>query len=152
LGQLTALMGPSGAGKSTLLRCITDGRNHAGFDGRIFIEGQEDVRAVFITQHAQDHLLFNLTVDESLWYASEMKNPPGTPRAKHRVIVDGLVGDLNLAAVKGRLVEVISGGEMKRLTIGMELTSELKPNFLFLDEPTSGLDSCAGLMVRNRGC
>jgi ABC-type multidrug transport system ATPase subunit len=94
-------------------------------NGTVLTENQEEVRAVFITQHVQDHLLLNLTVEESLRYASEMKNPPGTPSDKHQSIVNGLMEDLKMTSGKKNLVEDISGGEMKRLAIGMELTSEL---------------------------
>lgn len=147
-GELTALMGPSGAGKSTLLNCITQGENYVGVRGRIAVGSQSKMRSVLITQNEKDHLLVNLTVTESLYYASEMKNSYKTSRREHEAIVQGLLADLDLLKVGNTTVEKCSGGQKKRIAIGLELTGIIKPNFLFLDEPTSGLDSHSGFNVR----
>ena len=44
----------------------------------------------------------------------------------------------------------ISGGQRKRVNVGMELIAE--PRILFLDEPTSGLDSVSAVKVRHFHC
>ena len=44
-------------------------------------------------------------------------------------------------------VSQCSGGEQKRLAIGLELTPRIKPNFICIDEPTTGLDSYAAEQV-----
>lgn len=146
-GELTALMGPSGAGKSTLLNCLTQGESYEGTDGRIAV-GKAEMRSVFITQNERDHLLFNLTVFESMYYASEMKNPPSTTRLQHIEIVKQLLDDLDLEKVENVMIAQCSGGQKKRIAIALELTAITKPNFVFLDEPTSGLDSHSGFNVR----
>ncbi len=146
-GELTALMGPSGAGKSTLLNCLTQGESYEGTDGRIAV-AKAEMRSVFITQNERDHLLFNLTVFESMYYASEMKNPFCTTRSQHTEIVKQLLDDLDLEKVENVMIAQCSGGQKKRIAIALELTAITKPNFVFLDEPTSGLDSHSGFNVR----
>lgn len=147
-GELTALMGPSGAGKSTLLNCLTQGESFNGTTGRIAVSSKMRMRSVLVTQQERDHLLLNLTVSESLYYASEIKNPYSTARSQHTEIVKNLLNELDLAKVEKVNVDKCSGGQKKRIAIGLELTAIMKPNFLFLDEPTSGLDSHSGFNVR----
>lgn len=147
-GELTALMGPSGAGKSTLLNCLFQGQSYNAVRGRIAVASKLKMRSVLITQNEKDHLLLNLTVAESLYYASELKNPYKTTKQEHTVIVNKLLTDLDLVKVGSTPVDNCSGGQKKRVAIGLELTTAIKPNFLFLDEPTSGLDSHSGYNVR----
>ncbi len=148
LGELTALMGPSGAGKSTMLNCLTQGERYKGTHGRITVASDTEMRSVLITQNERDHLLFNLTVFESLYYASEMKNSKKITSSQHKKIVKKLLDELDLVKVENVKVERCSGGQKKRIAIALELTTIKKPNFLFLDEPTSGLDSHSGFNVR----
>lgn len=145
-GELTALMGPSGAGKSSLLNCFIQGENY-GVRGRIAVEAKYRMRSVFITQNDRDHLLQNLTVAESLKYASEMKNEMKTTKQQHEEIVMQLLKQLDLVKVANVMVGKCSGGQRKRIAIGLELTATIKPSFIFLDEPTSGLDSHSGFNV-----
>ncbi len=139
--------GPSGAGKSTLLNCLMQGKNYSGMYGRIAVGSKAAMQSVLITQNERDHLLLNLTVSESLYYASELKNPFGTSRVQHSEIVRRLLEELDLVKVENVKVARCSGGQKKRIAIALELTAITKPNFLFLDEPTSGLDSHSGFNV-----
>ncbi|CAL8109575.1 unnamed protein product [Orchesella dallaii] len=147
-GELVALLGPSGAGKSTLLNCLMQGRSYKGCTGGIFVTGlREPVRTSFINQDECEHLLLSLTVSQSLRYATLLKNPRKTPKSVHNEIVKTLLIDLGLESCANTTVAKCSGGQKKRLAIGLELAAMQKPHFLFLDEPTSGLDSCVGLKV-----
>ena len=60
---------------------------------------------------------------------------------------DTILNDMLLNGCKDDLVVNRSGGEQKRLSIGLELTSLNKPNLMCIDEPTSGLDSRAAEKV-----
>jgi len=143
--SLVALMGPSGAGKSTLLKCLCNGYQYNGFSGDIFISNQS--KACFITQSEAEHLLMRLTVKESLFYASKLKNIGNEEKFDHEKNVEALLNKLDLQICRNNVVSNCSGGQRKRLAIGLELVSKTKPNFLLLDEPTSGLDSFNGFKV-----
>ncbi|KAJ6649141.1 ATP-binding cassette subfamily G member 4 [Pseudolycoriella hygida] len=149
-GEMTALMGPSGSGKSTLLNCLIQGQGYPGTHGRIAVASKEKMRSVLITQNERDHLLLKLTVSESLFYASELKNPFSTKTSAHKEIVRNLLMEMDLVKVEHTAVDKCSGGQKKRIAIALELTAITKPNFFFLDEPTSGLDSYSGLKLVSR--
>lgn len=89
-------------------------------------------------------MIETLTVRETLLYAAQLKLPQEISDASKRNRVDEVIGALNLqkcadSRIGGALTRGISGGEAKRVAIGIELLTE--PQLLFLDEPTSGLDS-----------
>ncbi|KAI1307578.1 ATP-binding cassette sub-family G member 1 [Halotydeus destructor] len=154
--SLNAIMGPSGAGKTTLLKCLF-GTSSIRYSGQLFV-GDKDTRAVFITQNEEDHLLLNLTVEESIQFAARVKNSghggPGSCRGcmgKCTVIatdlVNGLIDQLDLDRCRHTLVRKCSGGQKKRLAIAQELASFEKPKIIFMDEPTSGIDSSVSYLV-----
>lgn len=143
-GTLTAVMGPSGAGKSTLLDIIT-GRIEAGVGGSISVQTPSDKKRVqvsLVPQH--DSLIGHFSVHETLMFASKMKNPKGT---NHGAQVEDVLNALNLSDASKTRISKCSGGQLKRISIGLEIISN--PDILILDEPTSGLDSMnAELVIR----
>ena len=93
-----------------------------------------------------DCLLASLTVRETLAYQADLKRNRDDPRsaAERDCIVERLIEDLRLqkcadVVVGNALSRGISGGQAKRVNIGISLVT--RPRVLFLDEPTSGLDS-----------
>jgi ABC-type multidrug transport system ATPase subunit len=143
--SLVALMGPSGSGKSSLLKCLCNGYQVRGFSGQISkLEGS---KACFLTQSEGEHLLMKLTVEESLIFASKLKNISNNVEVNHKSNARDLLMKLGLTMCKDVSVYNCSGGQCKRLAIALELTSVKKPEILLLDEPTSGLDSLKGLEV-----
>lgn len=153
--RVTALMGPSGAGKTTLLDVIAGRKTQGSLEGQIFV-GEKKSSAKVLKSCAGyveqfDNLLPTLTVRETLLYAAELKRPNVKERsqaalaAEQRVKdVDALLDTLQLRScehtvVGSTLERGISGGQAKRVNIGISLVT--KPRILFLDEPTSGLDS-----------
>ena len=85
-----------------------------------------------------------LTVQETIQFAADFKLPRDVSPGEKRAIVDRVIELLGLSGVRhSRIGEEtkrgISGGEKKRVAIGIELVTF--PGLLFLDEPTTGLDS-----------
>ena len=80
----------------------------------------------------------NLTVRETLEYAARLRLPSSMPWAEKEERVDKILDELGLrkceySKVGGVFERGISGGERKRLSIGVELVTG--PRLLFLDEP-----------------
>ena len=91
-----------------------------------------------------DTLLDILTVQEMLMYTAELKRSVKEPLEKKKQEVDKLINKLALESCKNTKIgnalrRGISGGQAKRVNIGIALVTN--PRVLFLDEPTSGLDS-----------
>jgi len=147
-GSLNALMGPSGAGKSTLLKCI-NGRNTSSLDSetQIYLSSTHEIRSSFIVQDVKEHLLMGLTANESLIYASKLKNSAEDVQIDHKKGAEKLLSDLMVSDIANTVVGNCSGGEQKRLAIACELTANFKPNLMCIDEPTSGLDSNSAEIV-----
>ena len=99
----------------------------------------------------QDDIVYaELTVFENLIFAGRFKLPRGTAQEMIELLAEEVLADLGLSRVANSLVgdvyrRGISGGEKKRVNIGLELMA--KPSILFLDEPTSGLDSSSAMVV-----
>ena len=144
-GTLTALMGPSGAGKTTLLRCINGlNQSHLSNESLFYVSKTKSIRPSYIVQDPKEHLLMRLTVKESLMYSSQLKNYQIRKyKFNHQDNIERILNDMLLNECKDNLAGLCSGGEQKRLSIAMELTSIVKPNLMCIDEPTSGLDSHA---------
>ncbi|XP_051189070.1 ABC transporter G family member 5-like [Lolium perenne] len=144
-GELLAIVGPSGAGKSTLLEVLS-GRLHPSNSGHLRVNGTPvDAAALrrlcgYVTQ--QDVLFPLLTVRETLHFSARLRLGPAAyvPGA-----VDALVSDLALSRVADARVKDLSGGERRRVSIGVEAVHD--PAVLILDEPTSGLDSASALQI-----
>ena len=130
-------MGPSGAGKTTLLDILGD-RINSGISGEILINGTKKNSKIFKKISAyimqEDRLQEYLTVGESMRVASDLKCHP-SPKNCERV--EEIIEQLGLIDEKETLTKNLSGGQKKRLAIGLELVNN--PPVMFFDEPTSGL-------------
>ena len=97
-----------------------------------------------------DIILSDLTVRENILHSARVRLPSTWTDQAIQAHVDALLECLNLAHVQHSLVgdatkPIISGGQRKRVSIGVELAAA--PMALFLDEPTSGLDATSALSV-----
>jgi ATP-binding cassette subfamily G (WHITE) protein 1 len=153
--ELLAIMGSSGCGKTSLLSILSDQlfpNNEIQISGTVQINTQSIKTLKYQSYcryvNQQDILLSTLTPRESLYFAAKFK-VEGTPfQINERV--RKFLEKLNLVKAADNLVgsemrKGLSGGEKKRLCIGMEMISD--PVILILDEPTSGLDSHMAKMV-----
>jgi ABC-type multidrug transport system ATPase subunit len=141
-GTLTAVIGPSGAGKSTLIKLL--GGAAQPTSGQVTFDGH-DVHAEYASMRSrigmvpQDDVVHRqLTVDQALSYAAQLRLPPDTSKADRRAVVDRVLGELELTEHRNKRVDKLSGGQRKRASVALELLTG--PSLLILDEPTSGLD------------
>jgi len=156
-GRLIGIMGGSGVGKSTLLNVLNG--NLKPQQGEILINGyklydekeRQQLKGIigFIPQ--DDLLLEDLTVRENLYYNARLCLDNYDEEQLNEV-VDQVLHDLDLYEIGDLKVgkplnKIISGGQRKRVNIGLELIRE--PSVLFVDEPTSGLSSVDSEMVMN---
>lgn len=138
-GQLVAFVGGSGAGKSTLMKALLGIAPISS--GNVYLNG-DNLRKNWPVYRSQvgyvpqdDIIHQELTVEEVLRSACQLRLPPDTNISE--VIVNTLE-QIKLSHVRNTLVSRLSGGQRKRVSIGVELLAD--PKLFFLDEPTSGLD------------
>eukprot|EP01025_Chloroclados_australasicus_P058017 TRINITY_DN725_c0_g2_i3.p1 TRINITY_DN725_c0_g2~~TRINITY_DN725_c0_g2_i3.p1 ORF type:complete len:1433 (+),score=116.30 TRINITY_DN725_c0_g2_i3:171-4301(+) len=167
--EVMGVMGPSGSGKTTLLSILAyqnqDLSSQSAVGGTISL-GQETRSQVlrkvigFVPQF--DNLLPTLTVQETVRYAALMRLPLNLSAAEINDRMCVIFSELGLwnvvnSKVGGHGIRGISGGERKRVAIGMAMVTD--PPCLIMDEPTSGLDSftaaklidtCKGVAMQGR--
>lgn len=146
-GMLVALMGASGSGKSTLLNVLNGSekptRGHVFINGIDIHKEPQRIEGIIGFVPQDDLLIEDLTVYENLYYAAKLCFSDLDENSIDSLVMKTLE-DLGLAERKdlkvgSPLQKTISGGQRKRLNIGLELLRE--PSILFCDEPTSGLSS-----------
>ena len=145
--SLNALMGPSGCGKSSLLKTLNGSQKYRlSEESKIYVRNDSKNSSTFIYQDQEDRIMTGLTVEKALTYSSKIKNS-SERGVDHKTIVSELLDEFMLTDVRGNRIEKCSGGQIKRISIALELTSATKPDILFIDEPTTGLDSYAAKQV-----
>ena len=145
--KINALMGSSGSGKTTLLKCLNASNKYSfSFQSNISVQKDIKITKCFIYQNHDQRVMTGLTVGQALTYASKLKNSCETD-VNHKEIVSQVMSDLLISDIENNLIEKCSGGQIKRICIGLELTAVQKPNLLLIDEPTTGLDSNAADVV-----
>ncbi|KAH9617007.1 hypothetical protein KSS87_018261 [Heliosperma pusillum] len=153
-GHIAAVMGPSGAGKTTFLTALAGKATGCTQNGLILVNGRpESIHSYkkivgFVPQ--DDIVHGNLTVEENLWFSARCRLSSHLPRADKVLILERVIMNLGLQEVRDSLVGTveergISGGQRKRVNVGLEMVME--PSLLFLDEPTSGLDSSSSRLL-----
>ena len=139
--SLVALMGPSGCGKTTFMNCLIDRTPYGTRTGRVAVNGEEGSvlteKGLFGFVPQDDIVHANMTVFQNLYYHALLRLPPGSGREQAERHVQHCIKLLGLEKVQNSIVGTpenrgISGGQKKRVNIGLELVA--MPSFLFMDE------------------
>jgi len=146
-GNLVGIMGGSGVGKSTLFN-ILHGKI-SPTSGNLYINGydinsdSEELKGLIGFVPQDDMLIEELTVYQNLYYNARLCfgdfNEKELKSTVEKVLHDLDLYEIRDLQVGDMLNKKVSGGQRKRLNIGLELMRE--PVLLFVDEPTSGLSS-----------
>lgn len=140
--EFVAIVGGSGTGKSTLLDAISGVR--PATSGTILYNKSEfyshmDMYRSSIGYVPQDDIVpGELSVYKALYYAGRLRLPSDTNQQELHERIMEVIDDLDLEGRENTTINLLSGGQRKRVSIGAELISQ--PRLFFLDEPTSGLD------------
>jgi len=141
--EFIVVVGQSGGGKSTLVDAIAGYR--PATQGNVIVNGAIDVYKEFDAIRSnigyvpqKDIIHMELTIFQALDYAAKLRMPADTTNEERITRIEEVMEDLDLAHRKDTQISQLSGGQQKRVSIGVELLN--KPGFFFLDEPTSGLD------------
>jgi ABC-type multidrug transport system ATPase subunit len=134
------VLGPSGCGKSTLIKTIAGLREASSgkaiWKGRDLSEQDFEPDEVgYVPQFSIAHE--KLEVWECIEDAIRLRSA-GLSREELDARVDSVLSEVGMLEIAEKRVEVLSGGQRRRLALGMELVSS--PDLLLCDEVTSGLD------------
>jgi energy-coupling factor transport system ATP-binding protein len=145
-GDFVLVIGVSGSGKSTFLRCINGLVPHFSggtLAGTLLVDGLQPVYASplvmsrhvgFVFQDPEAQFVVDQVEDE---IAFALENH-AFPHQEMRIRVEEVLDLLDLAPLRNRRLDTLSGGEQQRVAIASALA--LRPRVLVLDEPTSQLD------------
>ena len=136
-GEVLALLGPNGAGKTTTVEILEGYRNRDS--GRVSVLGVDPERRPRGLRAKVGIVLQECAVDPYLTVAEAVTQRAGlypSPRPVGEVIE--LVG---LESKARSRVKTLSGGQQRRLDLGLALVGD--PELIFLDEPTTGFDPSA---------
>lgn len=146
-GEMVCVMGASGSGKSTLMRTLAGQlQPHTGeilLNGEPFYSGLDELKRFVAFVPQDDAFDEHLTIEENMEFAAAIRAPHLSSRDRSRRI-EGKLVELGLSerrdsVVGSPVMKRLSGGERKRLNIGLDMISAADV-YLF-DEPTSGLSS-----------
>ncbi len=145
-GHMVLLLGGSGAGKTTLITAI-NGYEKAKADVDLNGHDVYDEYKKMLYQIGyvpqQDLMRGKDTVISTLNDAATLRLPQDLPEQDRKARVEEVLSLFALSKSRNSLVEKLSGGQKKRLSIALEYVSN--PALFILDEPDSGLD---GVMAR----
>ena len=142
-GEFISLLGPSGSGKSTLMDCL-NGRRPATA-GKVLANGEDFYRHFdsfrqllgYVPQ--KDIVHAQLTVHQALYYTARLRLPTDTGPPELESRINEVMRMMELEPHRRTLVANLSGGQIKRVSLGAELLAH--PCLLYIDEATSGLDA-----------
>ena len=149
--EFVAVVGVSGAGKSTFVNAVSGFR--PADSGAVLLNGVDfyanlDALRESLGYVPQDDIIHReLTVYQALYYAALLRLPEDMGAGEVDQRIEQVLVELQLTERRNLPVSRLSGGQRKRVSIGVELLTQ--PRLFFLDEPTSGLDpGLEGEMMR----
>ncbi len=152
-GEHLAVLGPNGAGKSSLLGLLSADEQPSSGDLRFLQQNLNEipvaVRSARIAVLSQQPLI---RFPFKVWELVAMGRFPFVDQTQTLSIVDEVLNQLDLFALKHRSSLSLSGGELQRVHLARALTqvwSATEPSLLLLDEPLSSLDVAHQVLVRN---
>jgi len=143
-GLVQAIMGSSGAGKTTLLDILACNPMGGKTSGQILVNGAPRRAAAAFQRLScyvlqREVLLSSATVRESITTSALLKLPRNLPMKKKLARVNRVLEELGLLECEHTLIgdeilgmKGISGGQRRRVSIGIELVKD--PRVIFLDE------------------
>jgi len=142
-GSLIALLGPAGAGKSTVMNCL-NGMEASGMEGTVLFNGEDLIknfeRLKYLIGSVPQESVFHKTLspEEELYDAAVLRLPGDMTDREIKARVDDVIKKLKLEKVRKSQISKLSGGEKRRVNIGIELVADRV--LWCMDEPDAGLD------------
>jgi ABC-type multidrug transport system ATPase subunit/pSer/pThr/pTyr-binding forkhead associated (FHA) protein len=141
--ELIGLLGPSGAGKSTLMNALNGfvppSSGLVLYNGADLYQNLDSLKTTIGFVPQEDIMHRQLSVRRCLYYAAKLRLPEDLSTEEINRRVEEMLDILKIDPQRwDNPVATLSGGQRKRVSIGIELLP--KPGVLFLDEPTAGLD------------
>jgi ABC-2 type transport system ATP-binding protein len=133
-GEVFAFLGPNGAGKTTTVEMLEGYRDRDG--GEVSVLGEDPQRAGRAWRERIGIVLQSCRLDPYLTVAESLALFAGYYRSPRPV--EEVVAAIGLEGGSGTRAGKLSGGQQRRLDVGMALIGD--PELLFLDEPTTGFD------------
>ncbi|MEY8355681.1 ABC transporter ATP-binding protein [Lachnospiraceae bacterium 54-53] len=147
-GQIYGFLGPNGAGKSTTMNIMTGyiGATEGDvlINGHNILEEPEEAKKCIGYLPELPPLYADMTVEEQLMFAAELKKIPKTERGGS---VAEVMEFAKLKEVKGRLIRNLSKGYRQRVGLAQAVLG--MPPVIILDEPTVGLDPKQIIEIRD---
>ncbi|NWI66191.1 ABCA2 protein, partial [Todus mexicanus] len=140
--QVVSFLGHNGAGKTTTMSILTGLFPPTSGSATIYghdIRTEMDEIRKNLGMCPQHNVLFDrLTVEEHLWFYSQLKS---MAEEEIRKEMDKMIEDLELSNKRHSLVQTLSGGMKRKLSVAIAFVGGSRA--VILDEPTAGVDPYA---------